>query len=97
MTATAIRKKVHQYVDDIDTNMLEVVYNMLKIYKHEDKSLLTKEQKAELDNTLNEHKSGKLKYYTIEQAKEIIYKKEKNNLYFEDIPLQNQSKIKIQK
>jgi hypothetical protein len=77
MTATAIRKKVHQYVDDIDTDLLEVVYNMLKIYKHEDKSLLTKEQKAELDKTLKEHKSGKLKYYTLDQAKEIIAKKEK--------------------
>lgn len=52
---------------------------MLKIYKHEDdsKSLLTKEQKTELDKTLKEHKSGKLKYYTVDQAKNIIYKKHK--------------------
>lgn len=78
MTSSTIRKKVHQYVDDIDNNLLEVVYNMLKIYKHEDdKSFLTKEQKTELDKTLKEHKSGKLKYYTIEQAKSIIYKKDK--------------------
>jgi len=78
MTNSTIRKKVHQYVDDIDNNLLEVVYNMLKIYKHDDdKSLLTKEQKTELDKTLKEHKAGKLKYYTIEQAKEIIYKNDK--------------------
>lgn len=78
MTTTTIRKKVHQYVDDIDSDLLEIVYNMLKIYKHDDdKSLLTKEQKTELDKTLKEHKSGKLKYYTIEQAKSMIYKKDK--------------------
>jgi hypothetical protein len=78
MTNSTIRKKVHQYIDAIDNNLLEVVYNMLKIYKHEDdQSFLTKEQKTELDKTLKEHKSGKLKYYTIDQAKSIIYKKDK--------------------
>lgn len=33
---------------------------------------LSKGQKAELDKTLSEHKAGKLKHYTIEQAKAII-------------------------
>ncbi|MEQ1673757.1 MAG: heavy-metal-associated domain-containing protein [Candidatus Nitrotoga sp.] len=33
MTTTAIRKKVHQYVDSIDANVLEVVYNMLKLIR----------------------------------------------------------------
>ena len=71
MTTTAIRKKVHQYVDDIDDSVLDVVYRMLKLYNEEeaDGSLMTKEQKAELDKTLAEHKSGKLKYYTLSEAK----------------------------
>ena len=77
MTTTAIRKKVHQYVDDIDDSVLDVVYRMLKLYNEEeaDGSLMTKEQKAELDKTLAEHKSGKLKYYTLSEAKKLIYKK----------------------
>lgn len=35
-------------------------------------SLMSKAQKDELDKTLAEHKAGKLKYYTLEQAKEIL-------------------------
>ena len=77
MTTTTLRKKVHQYVDDIDNDLLEAVYNILKIYKHDvgEQSLLTKGQKAELDKTLSEHKAGKLKYYSIEQASAIINSK----------------------
>ncbi len=49
----------------------------MKIYKHDvgEQSLLTKGQKAELDKTLSEHKAGKLKYYSIEQARAIINSK----------------------
>jgi hypothetical protein len=77
MTAVALRKKAHQYIDDIDDKALEVIYKMLKSYKEEEgrESLLTLEQKAELDKTLAEHKAGKLKYYTLESAKRIVSKK----------------------
>lgn len=44
-------------------------------YNEVTNSLLNKEQKAEFDKTLNERKAGKLKYYTIEQAKAIINNK----------------------
>lgn len=75
MTTTAIRKKVHQYIDDIDTNLLEAVYNMLKLYNDkDDNSMLSKQQKVMLSKTLDDHKNGKLKYYTVQQAKDIIYK-----------------------
>jgi hypothetical protein len=75
MTTTAIRKKVHQYVDDIDTNLLEAVYNILKLYNDkDDNSMLSKQQKVMLSKSLDEHKNGKLKYYTVQQAKDIIYK-----------------------
>ena len=74
MTTTTLRKKVHQYVDGIDIDLLEAVYNILKICKHDDEeqSRLTKGQKSSLDKTLSEHKAGKLKYYTIEQAKAAV-------------------------
>ena len=32
MTAIALRKKVHKYVDDVEENVLEAVYKMLRIY-----------------------------------------------------------------
>lgn len=75
MTTIAIRKKVHQFVDDIDNNeLLEAVYNMLRVYTNNKESVLTKEQRKELDKTLAEHKAGKLTYHTIAQAKEMLYK-----------------------
>ena len=76
MTTTAIRKKVHQYVDEAEENVLEVVYKVLKLHSH-DESILTNAQKHELDKTLAEHKAGKLKYYSIAQAREAVYGKSK--------------------
>jgi Spy/CpxP family protein refolding chaperone len=76
MTTTAIRKKVHQYVDEAEENVLEVVYKMLKLYIG-DESVLTPKQKQELDKTLSDHKAGKLKYYSVKQAQDIIYGKSK--------------------
>ena len=72
MTTTAIRKKVHQYIDHAEENVLEVVYKMLKLYS-QDESMLTNAQKHELDKTLSEHKAGKLKYYSVSQAREAVY------------------------
>jgi hypothetical protein len=77
MTTIAIRKKVHQYLDDVDDSVLAIIYQMLKSYKEEKglESMLTKAQKTELDKTLREHKAGKLKYYTLDEAKRIVAKK----------------------
>lgn len=76
MTTLVLRKKVHQIIDAADSDVLEVVYSILKLRKEESatESLLTKEQKTELNKTLAEHKAGKLKYHTLTEAKNIIYK-----------------------
>lgn len=73
MTTPSIRKKIHQYVDEAESDVLEVIYKMLKLYSAEDTSVLSSAQKQELDKTLADHKAGKLKYYTIEQARTQIY------------------------
>ena len=79
MKPTILKKEIHQAVDDTkDNEILLAVHTILKKSSEENRSsLLTTEQKTVLDKTLSEHKSGKLKYYTIEQAKTIIYKKTK--------------------
>ena len=69
MTSTALRKKVHQYVDDVDDDLLEVVYNLFKLYKEEDGSLMTKEQKTELDKRAQLYQEGKLKTYSWKEVK----------------------------
>jgi len=55
---------------------LEVVYKVLKLHSHHD-SILTAAQKQELDKTLAEHKSGKLKYFSIKQARAAVFGKSK--------------------
>ena len=70
MTATRLRKKVHQYVDDVEENILEVVYNMLKIYVDEDDaSLMSKSQKAEIDKRTRLFHQGKIKTSSWEDVK----------------------------
>jgi hypothetical protein len=76
MTTTAIRKKVHQYIDEAEENVLEGIYRILKHYAG-DETILTSKQKHELDKTLSDHKAGKLKYYSAKQAQDIVYGKSK--------------------
>ena len=78
MTKTTLKTTIKKQINNLeDESILRSIHAMLKevLQKDSDGGLLTKEQKKELDKTLAEHKTGKLKYYTIEQAKNIIYKK----------------------
>jgi hypothetical protein len=78
MTTTTLKTSIKKQINHVENETnLRSIYAMLKevLEHYDDGSLLTKEQKTELDKTLSEHKAGKLKYYTIEQAKNIIYKK----------------------
>ena len=48
MTTTAIRTKVHKYIDEADSNVLEVVYKLLEVYRQSNASLLTDEQQKKV-------------------------------------------------
>lgn len=70
MTTTAIRKKVHQYVDEAEEKVLEVIYSMLKIYVDEgEESMMSKEQKKEIDKRSKLYSQGKLKASSWEEVK----------------------------
>lgn len=70
MTTTAIRKKVHQYVDDAEENILEAMYSMLKIYVDaEEESFMSKEQKNEIDKRSKLYRQGRLKTSSWEEVK----------------------------
>ena len=71
MTTTAIRKKVHQYIDDAEENVLEAIYRMLKIYVDDgNESLMTKEQKKEIDKRSRLFRQGKLKASSWEEVRQ---------------------------
>jgi len=62
MTTKAIRKKVIEYIAHAEDDVLEAVYKMLKIYEDGDgKSLMSQEQKSEIENRSTLYRQGKLK------------------------------------
>ncbi|MBI2269394.1 MAG: addiction module protein [Bacteroidetes bacterium] len=74
MTAVKIREKVHSIIDNADERILKVVYAMLKEYEkvEAEPSLLTEEQKDEVDRRWENHKSGKSKSYTIDEVNKHV-------------------------
>ena len=80
MTATALKTTIKKQLNNVENEtILRSIYAMLKevLQSEDESSMLTSEQKHKLNKTLAEHKSDILKYYTVEQAKNIIYKKMK--------------------
>lgn len=75
MTTTAIRTKVHKYIDEADPKVLEVVYQLLEVYRQSNSSLMTKEQQKEILKRSASYKAGKIKGYTIAEARKNIKQK----------------------
>jgi hypothetical protein len=75
MAATSIRKKVHQYVDEADSSILEVVFKMLEVYQKSNASMLSDEQQQYALNTSKLYKAGKMKGYTLKETRGKIQKK----------------------
>ncbi len=74
MTAIKIRQKVHSIIDNSDDRILKVVYAMLKEYAKAEveSSILSDEQKIEIDRRWNNHKNGKSKSYSIEEVNKFV-------------------------
>lgn len=70
MTSKTIKKKVIEYINQAEDNVIEAVYKMLKIYEEGDgKSLMTPEQKSEIERRSALYKQGKLKTSSWEDVK----------------------------
>ena len=70
MTSKTIKKKVIEYINHAEDNVIEAVYKMLKIYEEgEGKSQMTKEQKAEVERRSALYKQGKIKASSWEEVK----------------------------
>jgi len=75
MTTTAIRCKVHQYIDEADSNVLEVVYKLLEVYRQSNTSLLSEEQQKEVLKRSALYKTGKMKAYTLSEVRKRVKQK----------------------
>lgn len=75
MTTTAIRTKVHKYIDEADIKVLEVVYQLLEVYRQSNSSLLTEEQQKEVLKRSALYKAGKIKGYSLTEARKRVKQK----------------------
>ena len=75
MTTTAIRTKVHKYIDEADTKVVEVVYQLLEVYRQSNSSLLTEEQQKEVLKRSALYKAGKIKGYSLAEARKRVKQK----------------------
>jgi len=78
MTTTAIRTKVHKYVDEADIKVLEVIYQLLEVYRQSNSSLLTDEQQKEVLKRSALYKAGKMKGYSLAEARKLVKQKISN-------------------
>ncbi len=81
MTKALLRKKVHQYVDQVDEKMLRLLNAMLSeaIHIEEDNgTLLTPEQIKELDRRVKLYQAGEMKSQPWGKVKARILKKQKS-------------------
>lgn len=75
MTTSALRTKVHKYIDEADAKVLDVVYRLLEVYRQQHSSLLTDEQQAEVLRRSELYKAGKTKGLSIAEAREQVKQK----------------------
>ena len=75
MTTTAIRTKVHKYIDEADTKVVEVVYQLLEVYRQSNSSLLTEVQQKEVLKRSALYKAGKIKGYSLAEARKRVKQK----------------------
>ena len=75
MTTTLIRSKVHKYIDEADLNILEVVCQLLEVYRQSKTSLLSEKQQKEVLKRSALYKSGKIKGYSILDARKQVKQK----------------------
>ncbi len=75
MTTTTIRAKVHKYIDEADNKVLEVVYQLLEVYRQSNSSLITTEQQKEILKRSALYKTGKIKGYSIAEARKRVKQK----------------------
>ena len=76
MTQVQLRSKLHRFIDSADEKKLHAIYKIVN-NEMENKSLMSDEQKAELDLRLNEYIEGKGKNYTLNMAVKRIRSKRK--------------------
>ena len=74
METSAIRNKLHEYIDTADERKLQAIYTILED-EIEDAYIFNEEEIALFNERRNKHLSGESKSYTIEESLQMIREK----------------------
>jgi hypothetical protein len=66
---------VHKYIDEADIKVLEVVKQLLEVYRQNNSSLLTEAQQKEVLKRSALYKAGKIEGYSISEARKLVKQK----------------------
>jgi hypothetical protein len=66
---------VHKYIDEADIKVLEVVQQLLEVYRQNNSSLLTEAQQKEVLKRSALYKAGKIEGYSISEARKLVKQK----------------------
>jgi hypothetical protein len=73
MGAAQIREELHQFINNADDRILNLMYGMMKADR--EKAILTVEQQNDLDKRIMSHKNGESKSYGWSEARAQIEKR----------------------
>jgi hypothetical protein len=72
MTTSVLRTKVHEYVDEADSKILEVVFKLLEVYRENNASFLSEKDQAEILRRSEQYKTGAESSLTLAEAKKKL-------------------------
>ena len=72
MTTAALRTKVHEYIDEADSRVLEVVFKLLEVYRENNSSMLSEMDQEEMIQRSVQYKTGAESSLSLAEAKKKL-------------------------
>lgn len=70
MTTAALRTKVHEYIDEADSKVLEVVFKLLEVYRENNSSMLSQKDQEEMIQRSVQYQAGAEASLSFAEAKQ---------------------------
>jgi hypothetical protein len=72
MTTAALRTKVHEYIEEADSKVLEVVFKLLEVYRENNSSVLSQKDQEEMTQRSVQYQTGAESSLSLAEAKKKL-------------------------
>jgi hypothetical protein len=72
MTTAALRTKVHEYIEEADSKVLEVVFKLLEVYRENSSSMLSQKEQEEMIQRSVQYQAGTESSLSLAEAKKKL-------------------------